>query len=63
MSLVKKKTLVDAGTVPPLYGASLIGSSPPLGPYSRTMLRALRWSWGGGLFLAIEAPLYEAYLF
>ena len=25
-------------------GASLIKSSPPVGPYSRTMPRALRWS-------------------
>jgi len=29
----------------------------PLGPYSRTMSRALLWSQGGGLFLLSEAPL------
>ena len=33
-------------------------NSAPLGPYSRTMPRALRWSWGGGQFLMSEAPLY-----
>ena len=30
----------------------------PLGPYSRTMPKALRWSEGGVLFLMIEVPLY-----
>jgi len=30
----------------------------PLGPFSRTMSRALWWSWGGGLFLMSEVPLY-----
>ena len=29
-------------------GTSRIRNRPPLGPYSRTMLRALRWSWGRG---------------
>ena len=29
-------------------GTSLIKNSAPLGPYSRTVPRALRWSWGGG---------------
>ena len=28
----------------PYRGTSLIRNSAPLGPYSRTMLRALRWS-------------------
>ena len=36
---------------------SLIRNSAPIGPYSRTMPRALWWS-GGGLFLMSEAPLY-----
>ena len=34
--------------------------SAPLGPYSRTMLRALRWSLGGDLFIMSEEPLYNA---
>ena len=34
-------------------GTSLIGPSTPLGPYSRSMLRALWWSTGG------EAVSYE----
>jgi len=42
-------------------GTSLIRNSAPLGPYSRNMPRALWWSWGGGLFLMSEVPLY-AYL-
>ena len=29
-------------------GTSLIRNIPPLGPYSRTMSRALWWSWGRG---------------
>ena len=36
---------------------SLIRNSRPLGPYSRTMPRALRWSYGGGQFLLSEVPL------
>ena len=32
-------------------------NSVPLGPYSRTMPRALWWSYGGGLFLMSEDPL------
>ena len=39
-------------------GTSLISNSPPLGPYSRTMPRALWWSWGGGVFLMNEVPLH-----
>ena len=31
---------------------------PSLGPYGRTLSRALWWSWGGGLFLMSEVPLY-----
>ena len=38
-------------------GTSLMGNSAPLAPYSRTMPGALRWSWGGGLFLMSDAPL------
>ena len=30
----------------------------PLGPYSRTMLRALWESWGGERFFMSEVPLY-----
>jgi len=32
-------------------GTSLIRNCLILGPYSRTMPMALRWSWGGGSFL------------
>ena len=38
-------------------GTSLIRNSAPLGPYSRTMPRALWWSMGGVLFLVSEVPL------
>ena len=41
----------------PYRGASLIINSAPLGPYSRTMPRALWWSYGGGLFPMSEVPL------
>ena len=37
---------------------SLIRNSTPLGPYSRTMPRALWQSWGGGQFFMSEVPLY-----
>ena len=40
-------------------GTSLIINSPPLGPYSSTKPRALRWSWRGGLFLMSEVLLYS----
>ena len=33
---------------------------PPLGPYSRTMPRALWQSSGGGQFLMSEVPLYSS---
>jgi hypothetical protein len=36
-----------------------IKNSTPLGPYSRTMPRALWKPWGGGLFLMSEVPLYR----
>ena len=39
-------------------GTSLIRNSLPLGPFSRTLPRALWWSWGGGRFLMSEVPLY-----
>ena len=39
-------------------GTSLIRNSPLLGPYSRTVSRALWWPPGGGLFLISEVPLY-----
>ena len=29
----------------------------PIGPYSRNMLRAFRWSYGGELFIMSEVPL------
>ena len=38
-------------------GTSLTRKRPPLGPCSRAMPRALRWSWEGGRFLMIEVPL------
>ena len=34
------------------------GKRRPLGPYSRVMPRAIWWSYGGGLFLMSEVPLY-----
>ena len=36
---------------------SLMRNTPLLGPYSRTVLRVLWWSWRGGLFLMSEVPL------
>ena len=38
-------------------GTSLIRNSPPLGPYSRYMPRALWWSQGGCIFFVSEVPL------
>ena len=38
-------------------GTSLIRNSPLLGPYSRTVFRALWWPQGGGVFLMSEVPL------
>ena len=43
--------------VDPYGGTSLIRNRAPLGPYSRTMPRALQWSWGGARFLMSEVPL------
>ena len=40
-------------------GTSLIRKRHPLGPYSRPTPRALRWSYGGGVFLR-EVPLYSS---
>ena len=40
-------------------GTSLIRNSAFLGPYSRTMHRALWWVLGGGRFLMSEVPLYH----
>ena len=39
-------------------GTSLIRNSALLGPYSRTMHRALWWVLGGGRFIISEVPLY-----
>ena len=39
-------------------GASPIRNSAPLGPYGRTMPRALQWSLGEVQFLTSEKPLY-----
>ena len=39
-------------------GASLIRNSAPLGPYSRTMPRALKWSQGEELILMSEVLLW-----
>ena len=41
----------EAVRAPPYRGTSLIRNCPPLGPYSRTMPRALWKSQGGGGFL------------
>ena len=38
-------------------GTSLIRNRPPLGPYSRTMPRALWWSYGGREILVSEVSL------
>jgi len=45
----------------PYRGNSLIRNNPSIGPYSRTMPRALCWSLGGGAFLMSEVPLYRAF--
>jgi len=39
-------------------GTSLVRNNPTLGPYRKPMSRALWWSYGGGLFLMSEVPLY-----
>jgi len=41
-------------------GTSLIKNNPLLGPYSRTMNRALWWSWGKGLFFMSEVFLHTS---
>ena len=38
-------------------GTSIIRNFNSLGPKSRTLPRALRWPYEGGLFLMIEVPL------
>ena len=38
-------------------GTSLMRNSDPLGPYCRTMPRALWWPWGGELIFMSEVPL------
>ena len=40
-------------------GTLLMGNTTLLGPYSRTVPRALWWSKGGGLFLLSEVPLFS----
>ena len=42
-------------------GTSLTRKRAPLGPYSRTMPRALWRSWGGWLFVMSEVPLHARY--
>ena len=42
----------------PYRSTSLIRNSAPIGPYSRTMPRALWWSLAEVLFLRSEVPLY-----
>jgi hypothetical protein len=42
----------------PGYHAQKDPPCPP-GPYSRTKPRTIWWSWGGGLFLTSEVPLYR----
>ena len=42
-------------------GTSLIRNSVPLGPYSRTVPRALRWSWGGvAVSYERKKPVFQA---
>ena len=48
---------MEAGLARQYRGTSLIRNSPLLGPYSRTVPRALWWPWGGGVFLMSEVPL------
>jgi hypothetical protein len=43
---------VEMGRVHEYSGTSLIRNSAPLGPYRRTMPRALWWSWGGACLLS-----------
>ena len=43
-----------------VQGTSLIRNNAPLGPYTRTMPMTLWWSWGRGLILISEVPLYNA---
>ena len=43
----------------PYRGTSLIRNCLLVGPYSRTMPRALWWSKGGLQFLMSDVPLYE----
>jgi hypothetical protein len=47
-------------TAPPrasYRGTSLIRPPPPVGPYTRTMSRAVWWSQGGVPFLMSEVPM------
>jgi hypothetical protein len=54
---------VDAGVLAraPLgyKGTLLVRNRHPVGPYSRSMLRLLWRSWGGGRFLMNEVPMYS----
>ena len=43
-------------------GTLLIRNTPLLGPCSRTIPRALWWSWGGGAFLVNEVPVQDLQL-
>jgi hypothetical protein len=43
---------------PPYKVTSLTKNNPLLGPYSRTMSKAIWWSYGRGVFLMSEVPLY-----
>jgi hypothetical protein len=69
--LLSKRARERGGAEAPVHGprtrglikqihrvASLIRNRPPLGPYSTTMPRALWWSYGVGVFLMSEVPLY-----
>jgi hypothetical protein len=59
-SLVRGGPSLSFGVSGPYRDTLLIRNSAPLGPYSRTMPRALWWSQGGGLFHMSEVPLYYA---
>ena len=50
LATAPRKAPIARAPAPPLpcRGTSLMRNSAPLGPYSRTMPRAPRWSYGGG---------------
>ena len=57
--LICAKFALDSG-ITPYRGTSLIRNTPLLGHYSRTIPRVLWLSYGWGLFLMSEVPLYTS---